>query len=252
MKRLGDIKMIKMLVCDFDGTISGGKASLVIEFKQFIERNHALSFVVATGRTLPSICDGLSSGDYPTPTSIISDVGTQLHHGEVLSPDLGWHSKVQQQWDREHLERLLECLPFVGDQNEQHQGEFKLTFEGKLVPSHIDAIHEVLANNNHEVDVTYSHDWFLDITPAGIHKATALSYLLDSHGIKPQEVLVAGDSANDSTMLTLPGVNAVLVGNHYPEVSHLAERPNVYVAKGHHSNGVIEGFEFWQRTHAVC
>lgn len=240
--------MIKMLVCDFDGTISGGEPELVSDFRRFVEQQHGLKFVVATGRTLPSIRSGLSGAPYPLPSTIISDVGTQMHHGVSLGPDRHWHQCVNQKWDKQSLTAILDEVAYLGNINEQHQGEYKLTFEGRLSPSQLKELNSLIAENQVSVDLTYSHDWFLDLTPKGINKATALTHLMDSYDVKPCEVVVAGDSANDTAMLTMPGVNGVLVANHYPEVTHLGQLPQVYIASDKHAAGVIEGFHYWNKA----
>jgi hypothetical protein len=56
--------------------------------------------------------------------------------------------------------------------------------------------------------------WY-DIMPAGTSKATAITRMLDELGVRPEEVVVFGDSANDVQMFDLVP-NAVAVSNAAP------------------------------------
>jgi sucrose-6F-phosphate phosphohydrolase len=241
--------MIKMLICDFDGTLDGGPSEGVDQFSGYINQQSDLRFVIATGRTLPSIKKGLSSNNYPQPDAIISDVGTQIHHDQELVSDRLWHEQLNSSWDKLSVRNALNPLTFLGECNALHQGDYKLTFEGRLAPHQYALIDKTLQQHGISVDLTYSHDWFLDITPKGVNKASAIHYLMQKHNITAAEVCVAGDSANDTSMLTIHGINSILVANHYQEVAHLSARDNVYTSKATHAHGVLEGLKYWQNLY---
>lgn len=235
--------MIKMLICDFDGTLAGGSEEGIEALANFLEANVNIKFAIATGRTFHSISTALESGNYATPNTIISDVGTQIHHGSKQELDTNWMKKIESKWDRVAILKQISTLSFLGTCNPEHQGPCKITFEGKLTDKQLVIVSKLLSPLN--VELTYSHDWFLDITPKGIDKASAINNLLIQYGLSNDEVCIAGDSANDESMLTIKGVNSILVGNHYPEVAHLKERDNIYCAKNTHSEGVLEGLKYW-------
>ncbi|KLV03843.1 sucrose phosphate synthase [Photobacterium aquae] len=238
--------MIKMLVCDFDGTLHGGAASGIGQFADYVHEQPNLRFVIATGRTFPSISLGLKEDNYPRPHSIISDVGTQIHHGHDCVLDVLWRDQLQSVWNKPVIQDVLEEVGFLGAINSRHQGDYKITFEGKLSQQQYATVAAVLEQNAIHVDLTYSHDWFLDVTPKGVNKAAAIHHLMNKHGLLPGEVCVAGDSANDTAMLTISGINAILVANHYPEVAHLSDLDNVYTSHATHAEGVLEGLKHWQ------
>ncbi|USD67302.1 HAD-IIB family hydrolase [Vibrio sp. SCSIO 43136] len=240
--------MIKMLVCDFDGTIHGGGDADVSHLYQAMQVAPDIRFVVSTGRTFSSIQRGLSEHDYPTASSIISDVGTQVFHCGSHSVDLDWQNRLRM-WDREQTLDVLATLGFLGKQVAQHQSDYKVTYEGQLTLEQVSKLQALIEEQSLAVDMTYSHDWFLDITPAGINKASALEHLMALYELAPNQVVVAGDSANDTAMLTMQGINAVLVANHFPEVKHLVENENVYLAKASHAQGVVEGLRYWQKRY---
>lgn len=238
--------MIKMLICDFDGTLDGGPSEGVDQFSDYLNQLSDLRFVIATGRTLPSIKKGLSGNNYPQPHTIISDVGTQIHHDSDLVTDLLWRRKLQSTWNKPAIKTALASVNFLGECKALHQGDYKLTFEGKLDSQQYAIIAKRLQQHSIEADLTYSHDWFLDITPKGVNKATAIHHLMQKHSLSAEEVCVAGDSANDTSMLTINGINSILVANHYEEVAYLSERDNVYTSKATHAQGVLEGLKYWQ------
>ncbi len=239
--------MIKMLVCDFDGTISGGNSSGIQKLNNYISLKSPMKFVVATGRTLPSIKEGLSSDCYPAPLTIISDVGTRIHHVVQQQCDNQWSQRIDDNWDREQVQDAIQHLSFLGKQLQAHQGKYKITVEGRLSSEEFATLQNTLTQAEINVDLTYSHDWYLDITPPGVSKASAIRFLMDKHEIKPEEVCVAGDSANDTAMLTMEGIKGILVANHYPEVAHLCGSDNIYTSKATHADGVLEGLMYWQR-----
>ena len=239
--------MIKMLVCDFDGTLDGGPSHGVNQLFNYLTEQPDIRFIIATGRTLTSIQTGLASDNYPEPHSIISDVGTRIHHNHIQKPDHIWHEKLEASWDKSKVESALAPLDFMGERLEGHQGPHKMTFEGKLSEPQHALIESQLESQGLDVHLTYSHDWYLDITPKGVNKATAIHHLLKQHDLSIEQVCVAGDSANDTSMLTIEGVNSILVANHYPEVAHLSGRDNVYTSKATHAAGVLEGLKYWQQ-----
>nr|VVV04191.1 Mannosylfructose-phosphate phosphatase [Aliivibrio wodanis] len=238
--------MIKMLVCDFDGTINGGSSLGVDQFSAYLNTQPELHFIIATGRTLPSIKEGLTTHNYPKPRCIISDIGTRINYEYDLIADERWQHQLQDKWNKSAIQTALQDITFLGECNPSYQGDYKITFEGKLDHKQYSSIATALAQQSINVDITYSHDWFLDITPKGINKATAIHYIMQKYNLTAEEVCVAGDSANDTSMLTMPGINAILVANHYTEVAHLSALNHVYTSNASHAEGVLEGLIYWQ------
>lgn len=238
--------MIKMLVCDFDGTINGGSSLGVDQFSAYLETQPELHFIIATGRTLPSIKEGLTTHNYPKPRCIISDIGTRINYDCDLIADEHWQFQLQAKWNKSAVQTALQDISFLGARNPSHQGDYKITFEGQLDHKQYSAIATALEQQSLDVDITYSHDWFLDITPKGINKASAIHYIMEKYNLAAEEICVAGDSANDTSMLTMPGINAILVANHYTEVAHLSALEHVYTSNASHAEGVLEGLIHWQ------
>lgn len=73
------------------------------------------------------------------------------------------------------------------------------------------------------VTITHSAtDGLLEISAAGVTKATALAWLADERGIDPADVIAFGDMPNDLAMLAWAG-HAVAVGNAHPQVRAAAD-----------------------------
>ncbi|GAA2518317.1 HAD family hydrolase [Pilimelia columellifera] len=72
-------------------------------------------------------------------------------------------------------------------------------------------------------DVTQSGLGFIEITPAGVNKATGLAVVAASLGIDPSEVLVFGDMPNDLPMFEWARWGRVAVGNAHPTLRALAD-----------------------------
>lgn len=97
-----------------------------------------------------------------------------------------------------------------------------------------------------DINVVYSGEKFLDILPKWANKGNALSWLLKHLNLKPENVLVAGDSGNDNTMFALPGVRGIVVGNARRELYQMTKHMDFFHAEQSYSEGVLEGLRFYQ------
>ncbi|MCH4008189.1 Cof-type HAD-IIB family hydrolase [Companilactobacillus sp.] len=70
--------------------------------------------------------------------------------------------------------------------------------------------------------VTYSSDRYVEFNPAGIDKGSATLQLAQKLGIKPEEVIAAGDNGNDLPMLKVVGL-PVSVANGIDSVKSVAK-----------------------------
>jgi hydroxymethylpyrimidine pyrophosphatase-like HAD family hydrolase len=89
-------------------------------------------------------------------------------------------------------------------------------------------------------DGLLSDDKYFDVLPRGVNKGSTLLRVLRDHGIAPDSVLVAGDTLNDLSMLTL-GLPSVAVGNSEKALmAVLPELPHIYRAEQHGAAGIME------------
>ena len=97
----------------------------------------------------------------------------------------------------------------------------------KLVARHPDFDSEALSERagailGTEVHLTVSGPSFIEITAAGVTKASALAWLCESLGIESQEVIAFGDMSNDIPMLSWAG-HSVAMGNAQEAVKQIAD-----------------------------
>lgn len=83
-----------------------------------------------------------------------------------------------------------------------------------------------------------SHDGLLEISAAGVSKATALARLCEEHQIAGEDVIAFGDMPNDLPMLAWAG-HAVAVANAHPDVLAAADE----VTASNDDDGVAQVLE---------
>ena len=235
----------RLIITDLDNTLTGDDEALS-EFNEMIREHENIGFGIATGRRLDSAMELIEELGLPKPDLIDTDAGTQLHYGDSLQPDLSWRKQIGYAWspDDVHAHAGL----FAGDllQDEPHQSEFKISYEidQELAPS-VATIKKSLREAGVRAKVVLSLGMYLDIIPVRGGSDMSLRHLLWKWGFSPENVLVAGDSGNDTGML-LGRTLGVVVGNYSPELERLRRRPRVFFASAPHARGILQGIEYYQ------
>ncbi|MCW2667802.1 MAG: Cof-like hydrolase [Frankiales bacterium] len=85
-----------------------------------------------------------------------------------------------------------------------------------------------------------SNDGLLEVSAAGISKATGLAALAHQHGVAAERVIAFGDMPNDLPMLSWAG-RGVAVANAHPEVLEVADE----VTASNDDDGVAQVLERW-------
>lgn len=234
------------LISDIDNTLIGDKLALSRLGEWLTQQRGKLVFGVATGRPVESAVAILKRHSVRIPDVIISSVGTEIHYGSKLVPDLGWAAHIRYLWRRDALAEALSVFPEFTLQTPENQREFKISY---LVKSDhqpdIAALKAYLNEKKLHAQVIYSHDEFLDILPIRASKGHAIRYFSYKWGLPVEHCLVAGDSGNDIEML-LGDTLAIVVGNHSQEIAHLRNATQVYFAQAHYAAGIMEGIAHYQ------
>lgn len=235
----------RLIITDLDNTLTGDNEALA-EFVELLRSHPNVGFGVATGRRLDDALQMIEHLGLPRPDVLDTDVGTQLHYGANLTPDLSWRKQIGYVWKPEQIHEQLDGLPGVFLQSPEKLSEFKISYEinPELAPS-VDDIKKRLREAGLRARVTFSLGMYLDIIPVRGGSDLSMRHLLYKWGFAPEHVLVAGDSGNDEGML-LGRTLGVVVGNYSPELERFRNRPRVYFAQGHHARGIIEGIEYYQ------
>jgi len=208
----------------------------------------------------------------PLPDYAITDVGTKIYRQE----DNEWHemdswqTQIARDWQGKthaELDRVLGSLPELTLQEMSKQNDFKLSYYLRLTADRKNILAEVDRRLSHlgaAASLIWSVDeekqiGLLDILPRNATKLHGIRYLQHHLGFESDEVVFAGDSGNDLTVLA-SSVRSILVANAEPEIKQqalqLAEQngfpETLYIAKqdgfflgGNYSAGVIQGIKFF-------
>ncbi len=229
-----------LLVSDLDNTLTGC-ASGIARLGRFLARQRQFGFVVATGRSIVEARRLVREWDLPAPLAWISSVGSEIYfeqEGELVL-DESYRANISDRWDPESIDRALRGQPGLVPQADYEQREFKRSYFAET-PKTVAQVEALLLSAGIAARAVFSHDRLLDILPVNAGKAAAMRHVAEKFGVRTQQVFAAGDSGNDTDMLTTCE-NAILVANHASEVAKLARHPNVYLSRRSHASGALEG-----------
>lgn len=221
---------------DLDGTfVVEGSAAAAKAAAQLVKRARINSWplIAMTGRGSERLLQELRQGILPAFSALISAGGSEilLRRGDIYELDAVYAERMGRLFDRSQVLQIAKSLAASAGTH------FKLKLESKLVEAHkvtfcflaaspaeIEQIHDMFQTAFQTLKISVCEDIYylpavgapqrytLDILPAG--KGDAIRYLMQTYGITGG--IVAGDSGNDVDALQVPGLRAVLVGNHQP------------------------------------
>lgn len=229
-----------LIISDIDNTLTGDAEALEKLMGILAANRETVGFAVATGRHLASAFELISEKRLMTPDIFITSVGSEMHYGKSRIPDEEWLTHIGRSWDRRSVEEALAKLPFLTLQEEFKQGPFKVSYYMEREEGDLLRVHEALLEKRCEYNLIHSHDRYLDILPQRASKGKAIRYLGYKWGIDLSNMLVCGDSGNDSQMLKGRSL-AVVVGNHTEELDDLKGQRNIYFSDENHAAGIIDG-----------
>jgi sucrose-phosphate synthase len=234
----------RLIITDLDNTLTGDDQSLR-QFIQLLRDNDHVGFGIATGRRLDSAVAMIEQLGLPQPDLIDTDVGTQLHYGDHLTPDRSWQKAIGYAWKPDEIRQVLDELPGLYPQPPEKQSQFKISYEvDASISPKVTVIKRLLREAGLRAKVVRSLGMYLDIIPVRGGSDLSVRHLLWKWGFSSEKVLVAGDSGNDAGML-LGRTLGVVVGNHSRELNRLRKRPRVYFAQATHAAGILEGIRYY-------
>ena len=235
---------IRLFASDLDGTLLGNPEA-AHRFKRVweaIDPTRRPILCYASGRLVGDVRELLRSEVLPPPDYIIGGVGTQIFDCARDSPVEEYDGRFRRGWDLPRIEEVLGAFPGMLRQPAEFLHPYKSSwYLPQASPETLDELREKLAAAGLEVSVVYSSSRDLDVLPAGTDKGRALEWLCGRLGLPLSQVLVAGDTANDSSMFLLPGVRGIVVENAQPELHEAVLHLPTFGAARPFADGVVEG-----------
>lgn len=245
----------KLLCCDLDGTLLG-KPDATLLFKQVWEtepNDRQPVLVYNTGRLLSDALRTIQRSDLPKPQYLVCGVGTMIYDMQARTVMHEFADIMSENWDRSRAEQVVLGLTNAVKQPVQFQNAFKSSwYLHQATPEQIALLEKGLADTGMEAVVVYSSARDLDVLPKYANKGNALEWLLRHLDIPPYEVLVAGDSGNDSAMFQIPGVRGIVVENAQPELVEATLGLPCYRSQTICADGVLEGLLHYGVIPSLC
>ncbi|MEM1373430.1 MAG: HAD-IIB family hydrolase [Pseudomonadota bacterium] len=230
-----------VLATDLDGTFLGGTEDDRKKLYAFIEANRArVGLIFVTGRDPGFINDIVRKRGVPLPDYVVGDVGTTIAtmgEDNHLRPIPELEAEIADAWG-EASARVQAALHHSRGLKLQSTGfRYRVSFD--IDPVHFDPkAHDIVAELG--LDTLVSDGKYFDVLPKGVSKGPSLLRLLSYLDVKNDRVLVAGDTLNDLSMLTL-GLPAVAVGGSEPALlEEVRGHDHVHIADGVGVAGIAE------------
>lgn len=251
MDKIGDNiqPSIKLLSFDIDNTLIDFH-TYKSHFRKVWETYRPVSGVVLaynTGRLIDDVLNLIESGILPKPDYIISGVGTHIYNFQDEKVVKEFNDVLDDGWDLKAVENIIQNINHpISDQPIKFQHSYKRSyFFHDASPELITSIEMDFSNAGMDINVVYSGDKFLDILPKWANKGNALQWLIRQLNIKTPEVLVAGDSGNDSAMFDIKDVKGIVVANAHDELYIYTKHRKVYHSEREKGDGIIEGLVYY-------
>uniref|UniRef100_A0A0A0KWK3 Sucrose-phosphatase n=1 Tax=Cucumis sativus TaxID=3659 RepID=A0A0A0KWK3_CUCSA len=213
--------------------------------------------VFSTGRSLTSYRKLRKERPLLTPDLTITSLGTVIEYGDSMVENEEWEQFLNQNWNRDIVvEETLKFPELKQLQSQTEQGAHKVGFliEKDKAPRVINLLSQCLEKRGLDVKIVYSSGMYLDVLPKHAGKAGALQYLLNklkSNGKAPTNVLVCGDSGNDTELFSTPDVYGVMVSNAEEDLlewymNNGKDNPKVIHGTERCAGGIIEAIGSFQ------
>jgi len=229
------------LATDLDGTFLGGTDAQRSTLYKWIEANRdSIGLIFVTGRDPEFILEMCQAKGLPWPEYVVGDVGTtiaQVTPDGHIAPIAQLEQDIAAQW-RDMGDKVRKTLDgHAGLTLQKTDFRYRVSYDldvdtfDDAAKAKVDAL---------GLDWLISDDRYFDVLPKGISKGPSIKRLITHLGIDAAQVLCAGDTVNDLSMLA-SGLNAVAVGNSEPAlIEHLEGVSSVHFAAAHGAAGILE------------
>ncbi len=230
-----------VLATDLDGTFLGGTEQERRTFYKWIEANrHRVGLIFVTGRDPGFITHLTRKQGVPKPDYLVGDVGTTIAEvgpDHLVAPIAELEADIADAWSDASLKVQAALSRKVGLRLQSNVFRYRVSYDmdpASFDETALDAIAEL------GLDALISDNRFLDVLPKDVSKGPSLLRLLAHLGVDNRRTLVAGDTLNDLSMLTL-GLPAVAVGGSEDALlAKLEGQDHVHRAQGVGVSGIAE------------
>jgi sucrose-6F-phosphate phosphohydrolase len=225
-----------LLVSDIDDTLTGDLPAMAKLIGAIEADRPRLRIVLNSSRPYESVRVTLRDV-FPAsfkPDGVITAMGTQVRvGGEVVD---AWDKRFSG-WPRE---KIMASVVSLG--HRPHDDEFQTAYKASFaVPRGAQAeVAKLLESHGLPCRIIASGESDFDILPPDAGKDHATRFVTQHMGYGPEQLIVAGDSANDLAMFRI-APRCIAVGNARSELIDAAPNEKLYHAKAHHAAGVHEG-----------
>lgn len=237
---------LRLFSPDLDGTLIGNPEST----QRFKETWEKLSqdprplLVYNSGRTVKDTRSLIHARRLPDADYIIGGVGTEFHAADQPGEVKEFVAQFGEGWNLALVERIVGSMPGVERQPPEFLHPYKSSwFLERATRAQIEELRRRLEAGGLDVSIVYSSLRHLDVLPGRANKGNALAWLCRRLDIPLEQVLVAGDTGNDSSMFLLNGVKGIVVENAQPELFEAVVKLPVFVATKIMADGVLEGLK---------
>lgn len=236
--------VIRLFSTDLDGTLIGNPEA-TLRFRSLWSGITARPLLVYnTGRLFADVRQLITDGVLAEPDYLICGVGTEIYDGRTNARMTDPEALFCEGWDLPLIEQIVAAFPGVERQPPAFLHPYKSSwFLHRATAETIADLEQKFRTAGLDVHVIYSSQRDLDVLPARANKGNALAWLCTHLGIPTSQVLVAGDTANDSSMFRLTEVRGIIVENAQPQLYEDTVELPIFCATLVLADGVIEGLE---------
>ena len=248
-KKLKNENDIRLLSLDIDNTLIDFHTSKSNFNKVWNTYKNDIGVVLTynTGRLVDDTLNLIDKRILPEPDYIISGVGTIIFDFKKKCVVKEFNEVLDEGWDLNKVEEIIQNIDQpISEQPIKFQHSYKRSyFFHDAQPELISQIEKDFAKANMHVNVVYSGEQYLDILPKWANKGNALQWLLRKLELDSSQILVAGDSGNDTAMFNIDDVKGIVVANAHEELYQFTKYKAVYHSEKEKGDGIIEGLVYY-------
>ncbi|MGA3006825.1 MAG: HAD-IIB family hydrolase, partial [Opitutaceae bacterium] len=241
---MAESHLFRLFSSDLDGTLVGNPEASQ-RFRTAWERipvRRRPLLVYNSGRLVDDMRRLVIDDVLPVPDYYIGGVGTQIFDERRERMIEEFYQHLSAYWDLKRVQEIAGAIPGLRPQPPEFQHAFKSSwFLDDASPEMIRALELRLTESGLRVKVVYSSRRDLDLLPANATKGGAVHWLCGHLHIPLDQVLVAGDTGNDSSLFQLPGVRRIIVENAQPELFEATVDLPTYTSRLVMADGVLDG-----------